>query len=446
MVVNAQSVAESFVSLPFGIRASDPVTVFGVGDGRRQRVALDERVGERPDERALDRPFVGEGVDHSPECRVVERDPVGGAVLGIDRDDEVRTGSERAAQGLAQVLAAVGAVDEDERQPIELGRAEPGVVELDEPARVGSDLVVVDLVQNHVRRRLRGRRRKAGEGDDAAGFGSDDQDARQPGDGRARGAAERRDRRRPGRPWRSGSAADVPLQRLLVAGARDAGRGHPERARRLVAAGTDHVVVEPCLEHRAGRRTGEDEHRRCDHTRAEHSSPSVSLHRSSSRAGRSRDSCARARRPVSETARPVPKGRFCARIGTQSTHSRDRNPHSAPRPATTPRSRPPRPRAPRAAPARADAPRQVVGAGGAGAGRRPLRVPARADRRQGQERVDRRPGQPEDGERPLGRQVRLGGAGLRAAGLGRRPAGGGPVARRRASRSRARSSGRSCPP
>ena len=90
---------------------------------------------------------------------------------------------------------------------------------------------------------------------------------------------------------------------------------------------------------------------------AERSSPSVSLHRSSSRAGRSRDSCARARRLVSETARPVPKGRFCARIGTQSTHSRDRNPLPPPRPATATGGRPPRPRARRAAAARAEAQR-----------------------------------------------------------------------------------------
>ena len=47
VVVNAQSVAESFVSLPFGIRASDPVTVFESATAVGSAIAFDERVGER---------------------------------------------------------------------------------------------------------------------------------------------------------------------------------------------------------------------------------------------------------------------------------------------------------------------------------------------------------------------------------------------------------------
>ena len=135
---------------------------------------------ERADEGPLDRAFVRERVDHALVARVVERDPVGRAVLSIDPDDPVGARGERAAQRPAQVLAPVGAVDEDQREPLEVGRAEPGVVQLDESAGVGTDLVVVDLVQDEDRQRLRRRRVLAPGLDDAARVGPDDDRPRQP--------------------------------------------------------------------------------------------------------------------------------------------------------------------------------------------------------------------------------------------------------------------------
>ena len=134
---------------------------------------------------------------------------------------------------------------------------------------------------------------------------------------------------------------------------------------------------------------------------------------------RSRDSHGRRRRLVSETARTGRNRRFCAPISTHSTHFRDRAPLPRPRPAPSSRRRPPRPPAARAAAARADAERPRLGADGGRPRRRALRVPARADRPRRPQRVDPRPGEPEARVGAVGRQVRVGGARLRAARVGR---------------------------
>ena len=96
VVVKAQSVAASPVSLPFGRRTSDPVTLLESATEAGSGVALDEGVRERADERPLDRPLVGESVDHSLVARVEEGDSVGRTVLGIDPDDAVGARCERA--------------------------------------------------------------------------------------------------------------------------------------------------------------------------------------------------------------------------------------------------------------------------------------------------------------------------------------------------------------
>ena len=139
---------------------------------------------------------------------------------------------------------------------------------------------------------------------------------------------------------------------------------------------------------------------------------------------RSRGTCLRRRRLVSETARPVPKATVLRGNWHESTHSRDRNSLPAPRSAPSSRRRPPRARVARPAAARAHAPRRVLAADRAGTGRRTLRVPVRADRLERTQRVDRRPGEPADGKRAVGREVGVGGARLRAARLARRRAAG----------------------
>ena len=100
--------------------------------------------------RRLDRAFVGERVEQRAAPAPMQRDAVRRPVLGIDLDDEVRAGRERAGERPAQVLGAGAAVDEDERHAAQVGRARAGVVDLDEAAAVGADLVVVDLVDHEL--------------------------------------------------------------------------------------------------------------------------------------------------------------------------------------------------------------------------------------------------------------------------------------------------------
>ena len=107
---------------------------------------------------ARDRALVREGVEQAA-AGVDQRDAVGRAVLGIGLDDEVRARGERAAERAPQVLVAGAAVDEHQRDARQVGRTVSGVVDLDEPAAVGADLVVVDFVEHELGPGRRGRRR-----------------------------------------------------------------------------------------------------------------------------------------------------------------------------------------------------------------------------------------------------------------------------------------------
>ena len=75
---------------------------------------------------------------------------------------EIRTRSERARERDTRVLRPVAPVHENERDPVERGGRAALVRNLHEAARVGSNLVVVDLV-DHERRRRRRRRSAAGD-------------------------------------------------------------------------------------------------------------------------------------------------------------------------------------------------------------------------------------------------------------------------------------------
>ena len=72
----------------------------------------------------MDLALVAERIEQGLPARVHEGEPVGRAVLGIDVDEELRSGRQRAGERLAAVLGAVAAVDEHERDPVERGRGE----------------------------------------------------------------------------------------------------------------------------------------------------------------------------------------------------------------------------------------------------------------------------------------------------------------------------------
>ena len=145
---------------------------------------------------------------------------------------------------------------------------------------------------------------------------------------------------------------------------------------------------------------------------------------------------------VSETARTGRKRRFCARIGTQSTHFRDRAPLPRSPIRAAPRRRPPRARAARAAAVRARRARPHLGADRARPRRRALRVPVRADRPRRTQRVDRRPGQPAAAPRARGATSPCGRSPATSRRSGSRT---NRSASRSPSRSRAGSSRPSCP-
>ena len=317
------------MSRPFGNarqRAHDRVRVRRRGGQHR---ALDEVVGRSADRRGVDRAFVRERVEERP-VGVDQRHAVGSAVLRVDLDDQVRTRGEGAGERPAQVLVPGAAVDEHERDAREVGRGVAGVVDLDEAAGVGADLVVVDLVDHELGGPGRRRRWRASvlarQHDRAVDLRLDGdralrRRARRAGDPVQR--LDRRDRsartgrpcrsRRPGRACRPGLAAR-PGVALAPAGpgapslpsvpAGPAGPAGPctfqlsacserlhgfpaegiEQDAGLVPAGLDHAVVdgrvEPRRRTRASDRECERDHAERDGAHCQPSNPS--RHRSSS--------------------------------------------------------------------------------------------------------------------------------------------------------------------
>ena len=158
VVVKTQSAAASFVSVPSGMRLSEPATAFESATVSRQHRPLDEVVRRSRDDGGRDPALVGERVEQGAVVGIDQRQPVGSAVLGIGGDDQVRARVERAGERSRSGISRVGAVDEDERDPGEVDRGRAGVIQLHEAVAVGPDLVVVDLVQDEARRR-RWRRR-----------------------------------------------------------------------------------------------------------------------------------------------------------------------------------------------------------------------------------------------------------------------------------------------
>ena len=246
-----------------------------VGDVDGEHRALDQIERLRVDRGRVDRALVAERVEQRVLRRVDERQAVRGAVLRIDVDDELRSRREGARQRLPAVLRAVAAVHEHERDPVERCRSRAGVGDLDEAAGVGTDLVVVDLV-DHESGVTGGRRRRparlARQGDQVGGRRADLDVAVGAVErlaGRARKRVDRADSRagiplRAGRPCRSGRACgtrralDVPRDMGLVALAGVGAEDDADEAVPRVAA---------CLDRRrsvAGRgreRGGAQEHR-----------------------------------------------------------------------------------------------------------------------------------------------------------------------------------------
>ena len=252
----------------------------------------------------------------------------------------------------------VAAVDEDERNVRQVGRGVAGVVDLDEAAAVGADLVIVDLVDDQLRRTGRRRRWRASvlarEDDRAVDLGLDGDGAlgrraRRAGDpvqGLDRSDRPARTRRpcrprgpgrayrpglaaRPGvtlgagrsgspvlavrarRPGRPGRALNVPAQRLLRPLARLAG-GRDQQDAGLVPAGLDHAIDHRRVRPRGGAADRERENGHAERESAQEQPSDPCRHRSSSSAGRSRDSHARGPPPVSKTARTGRNRRFRA--------------------------------------------------------------------------------------------------------------------------------------
>jgi hypothetical protein len=187
----------------------------------------------------------------------------------------VRRRRERAGERLAVVLEPVRAVDEDEREPGEVGRLGAVVPELDEAVGVRPDLVVVDLVEHDRAAGGRWRRRRATllatQHDRTVDLRLDGDRAGAPARARAADAREILDlldlTGRPGRPCRPGRAdradrafgtyracgagrsSDVPRHRLLGPFARLA-LGRDEQVTGLVAARGDHALGDGGVERR----------------------------------------------------------------------------------------------------------------------------------------------------------------------------------------------------
>ncbi len=150
VVVKTQSAAALSVSTPSGMRASVPSTRVRIGDVDRQDRSLDQVEHLRADRGSRDRTLVAQRIEKRRAAGVDERQAVGSAVLRIDIDDQLRSGRKGAGQRLACVLGAVATVDEHERDPVERRSGLTRVRDLHEAAGVGTDLVVVDLVDHQL--------------------------------------------------------------------------------------------------------------------------------------------------------------------------------------------------------------------------------------------------------------------------------------------------------
>ena len=161
VVVNAQSTAALFVSLPFGIRDNDPATVFESATVSASAVPSTRSYVWPSIVAARISPSYESASSSVPDAVSIEGDAVRGAVLRLDVESEVAPGRERARERNAAVFRPVATVHENERDAVEHDRGCGRVRDLDEATRVRADLVVVDLVDDEpARRRRRGRRRR----------------------------------------------------------------------------------------------------------------------------------------------------------------------------------------------------------------------------------------------------------------------------------------------
>ena len=148
VVVNTQSDAASFVSRPSGLRLSEPATVFESATAAGSTVPSTRLTVAGPICAAVIAPSYESASRSAPVPVSTSATPSGDPFCASIATARCAPDASVPVSGLAVVLEPVRAVDEDEREPGEVGRFGAVVPELDEAVAVRPDLVVVDLVEH----------------------------------------------------------------------------------------------------------------------------------------------------------------------------------------------------------------------------------------------------------------------------------------------------------